>query len=364
MAKKKRNKIKDIIVVIISILLIIGSICAMVWAAWKYYFKEQKYFEQSGTINQDTDLIIDEGHDDYGKSKTFLFVGLDESEMLTDVMMIVNFDIEKNEMHILHIPRDAYVGYTQTGKMNSIYNSEYYKDKDPDISNIGKLIRMVNSQYKIGIDYYATITLSAFRDVVDAAGGIPIDLKWTINYDAEIRLKPGKQVLNGKEAEAMIRFRAGYNNADIGRMQARSYFLSACFTHFKDIGLTKAVKILETLVNDNPGEFTTNMSLGEMKDYLGLASKLTSDSVFVHTVPTESVGTYDDRNPRYGQSILSMWKDETADILNEYFRPYSDPVPGSQLGIKEIVNTGVGYTEDPFSFTEVGNGEASKPREN
>ena len=363
MAKRRKNKTKDIIVVIVSILLIIGSILAVALAAWKYYFKEQKYFEQSGTVEQDNELIIDEKDENYGKSKTFLFVGLDESEMLTDVMMLINLDIEKNEMHILHIPRDAYVGYTQTGKMNSVYNSDYYTDKDPNISNIGKLIRMVNNQYKIGIDYYATITLSAFRDVVDAAGGIPIDLHWTINYDAEIQLYPGEQVLSGKEAEAMIRFRAGYNNADIGRMEARSYFLAACFNHFKDIGLTQAVKILETLVTDNPNEFTTNMSLGEMKDYLGVVSKLTSDKVFIHTVPTEPVNPYSDLNPRYGQSILTMWKQETADMLNEYFRPYSKPIDADELGIYEIINTGVGYTEDKYSFTDINNGEASKPRD-
>lgn len=367
MAKtKKRNKKKDLIVVIISLLLIFASIFAIIYAAWKFYFKNQRYFEEQGTISQDSDLFSNEEvtPGTYGKSKTFLFCGLDESEELTDVMMLVSFDIEKNEMHIMHIPRDSYVGVTTTGKINSIYNSEYYTDKEPDISNIGKLIKMINKQFKIGIDYYATITLSAFRDVIDTAGGVPIDLKWTIEYDGNIQLYPGEQVLNGEQAEAMIRFRAGYNRSDIGRMEARSYFLAAAFNKFKDLGLTDSLKVLQMLVNDNPGEFTTNMTLGEMKDFMSLASNLTTESVFVHTLPTQLVDTYGDENPRYGQSILSMWKQESADMLNEFFRPYSDPVDASELGIIELVHdSGYGYIEENYSLTDINNGEAKKPRE-
>ena len=364
MAKtKKRNAKKDLIIVIISVLLIFASIIAIIYGAWKLYFKNQKYFEETGTVSQDSDLFEPDQIANHGKSKTFLFCGLDESEDLTDVMMLVSFDMEKNEMHILHIPRDSYVGVTTTGKINSIYNSEYYTDVDPEISKIGKLIKMINKQFKIGVDYYATITLSAFRDVIDTAGGIPIDLKWTIEYDQEIQLYPGQQVLNGAQAEAMIRYRQGYNRSDIGRMEARSYFLAAAFNKFKDIGLADSIKVLQTLVNDNPGEFTTNMSLGEMKDFLGLASKLTSENVFVHTLPTELVPTYGDENPRYGQSILSMWTEETAQMLNDYFRPYSDPVEADDLGIIELVhNPGYGYLEDNYSLTDINNGEATKPR--
>ena len=364
MAKKrtKKKSVKDIIVIIISIILIVLSISAIIWAVLKYIVRPQKPFEQVGNVDQDSELFnIDDIN--YGKSKTFLICGVDESEELTDVMMLVSLDIAENKMHILHIPRDSYVGVTTTGKMNSIYNSNYYSDIDPDISNIGRLIRMLNNQFKIGIDYHATITLSAFRDVVDEIGGIPIDLQWTIAYDGNTILYPGEQVLNGKEAEAMMRYRKGYSNADIGRMEARSYFLAAAFNKFKDVGFIEAIEIINKLNTDNPGEFTTNMSIGEMKDYLGIMSNLTSEDVFIHTLPTEIVDTYSDENPRYGQSILSMWKEETAEMLNDYFRPYSDPVDADDLGIYEIVhNEGNGYVEDTYSFDDINKGEATKPR--
>ena len=367
-AKKRRKKkqTKSIVLVVISILLILASLGVVLLIAWKAFFKQQRYFQDGEDVSQDTSLFANEEHSE--KSKTFLLCGLDESESLTDVMMLVNFDIEKNELHILHIPRDSFVGLdmTSTGKMNAIYSSNAYDEID-GITNIGRLIKAVNNQFQIGIDYYATITLSAFRDVVDLTGGIPINMLWTINYDQNITIYPGEQVLNGEQAEAMIRYRKGYASADIGRMEARSYFLAAAFSHFKDIGTIDTIKIIESFLTDNKGEFTTNMSLGEIKDYVTLLGRLTSDKVFVHTVPTESVPTSDPANPTrnwtHPQDLLTMHTNETAEILNEYFRPYTDDVPYYELELVELKNSGEGYSEDVVSFEDINNGDASKPRE-
>lgn len=364
--KKKKSIAKDVLIIFLSLIMILISISAMLFVWWKTVLKNKQLFNEGSDIEQDTKLFA--SGDNYRKSINFLFVGLDESESLTDVMMIVNLDIEKNEMHILHIPRDSYIGLdvTNTGKINSVYSSNAYSDIS-GMTNVGRLIKTVNKNFQLGIDFYATITLSAFRDVVDLTGGVPIDMLWTINYDDNITLYNGTHYnLTGEQAEAMIRYRAGYNNADIGRMEARSYFMSAAFSHFKDLGITKVLKIFDSFLDENKGEFTTNMTLGEMKDYLSLASKLTSDKVFVHTIPTESVGTTEYCNPTSNwaepQSLLTMHKQETADLLNQYFRPYTDMVDASELQIIELKNTGDSYAEEVKTFTQIANGEGSIPR--
>ena len=84
----------------------------------------------------------------------------------------------------------------------------------------------------VPIHNYIVVKLSSFRNIVDALGGVEVDVKERMKYidpsigGVKIDIPPGKQHLDGKKAEEFVRYR-GYADADIGRVKAQQEFMKA-----------------------------------------------------------------------------------------------------------------------------------------
>lgn len=282
----------------------------------------------SGDAKEPTSAI------DGKNSENFLICGLDESEELTDVIMLVTVDYKKNTVNILQIPRDSYVkdDSSSTGKINSVY---HYGDKS--LTPINRLIKVINNQYDIKVDHYMTVTLKSFRSVIDAIGGVPINLPQTIGSDEYGYLYEGEQVLDGVHAEWLVRHRKTYAEADIGRLKAQRLFMAALVEQVKKIGATEFLNLIPAMW----GQFTTDLTAAELADYAKFGFGVEMSNISMFLLPGEGV-MYN------GQGLWSMHYYETADLLNKHFRPYSDPVPAEELGITELAHTGEYYenTED------------------
>lgn len=135
-----------------------------------------------------------------------LCCGVDNTQKLTDVIMYALFNTKTGEVDILRIPRDTFVGSEfPTGKVNAIYGHPY-----EGMSGIETLKSYLEENWKLNIDYYATIDLASVRDIVDDMGGVTMNIEEQINYLPGKVLYPGEQTLNGEQAEWIIRYRAGY----------------------------------------------------------------------------------------------------------------------------------------------------------
>ena len=336
--KKKRKKtLKEKILLIVSIVLIVISILAIIFVRIWYSKPLEK---QKGTTYdfKTNSNHIDDVFVSSDKQINFLIVGVDASESLSDVIMVVSVDVINKTAEVLQIARDSYVGETSTGKINSIYNfqqGEYEKLKPVERS-----IKVIYEQFQIPIDYYAVITLEAFRNTVDAIGGIPINLPDKLRIDNNNVLPAGQQTLNGKTAEMFVRNRHSYAEGDIGRVKAQRLFLASALKKVKGIGLTTIVHDVIPQIKD---QLTSNMTVGEMANFANLLFDIDMKNVRIHIVPGEA-------KTINRQSVYCMHADDTADLLNEYFRPYSNDVPVDKLKIIREAHTGNWYenTEDNF----------------
>ena len=68
---------------------------------------------------------------------------------------------------------------------------------------------MVEKLLDIHIDFYAAVTFEGFREVIDAIGGIEFDVPktittWNDDYQRNVTVEAGRQVLNGEQAEAVV----------------------------------------------------------------------------------------------------------------------------------------------------------------
>jgi LCP family protein required for cell wall assembly len=389
MAKQKQVKRlqgKDIVTIILIVTIVVFSACCVGWhlimGANVFGGEEiNNNLLSSSSGNQPAVTVtapivttpsvekgVSDETDELGESEVvqisdsvvnILCVGLDESKSLTDVIMVVSLDTEKNTVSLLQIPRDSYVGTWKTGKINAAYTMGGGKQ------SIQNLIDEINEDFQLPVDHYMSIALDKFAATVDAVGGVEVNVPVTIPATTIYpEIPAGRQILGGKEAEWLVRQRHSYASADMGRQKMQRIFLAACMEKAKNLGIGEVVNAIPQVM----GNFKTDMNTEELIKLAKLFIKVDMKNVRCFTLPGEGVWekdeAYIDTN-YYNYSVYSIHRQDTADLLNMYFRPYSSPVPAENLGIFEIVtpeNYKVHYSlsSDGANFEDIFNNPSIK----
>jgi anionic cell wall polymer biosynthesis LytR-Cps2A-Psr (LCP) family protein len=141
----------------------------------------------------------------------------------------------------------------------------------------------------IEIDYYAEIRLDAFRELIDAVGGIEMDIPEGGLYysDPEQNLKiavpEGRQLLDGTKAEGVVRFRDTYRRGDLERIDVQKAFMKEFFVQIVN---------KETVMNNLTGfagtilkYVRTDFGLDDVPQYLTSIDGLSGDNIRFHTLP-------------------------------------------------------------------------------
>lgn len=152
-----------------------------------------------------------------------------------ETQIVVTLNPHMNKMHMVTIPRDTRViienagKYTGVNKINSAYtygSITGYRATKLQVETVEKLLN-------IPIDKVIAVDFDGFRDIVDAFGGVEIDIKegfWEHNIyknDQKIHFESGKSHLNGEESLAFVRMRLRDVNTSYSREERQRQFLQA-----------------------------------------------------------------------------------------------------------------------------------------
>jgi len=279
---------------------------------------------------------------------TVLCLGMDEEGLNTDIMLLAVFDLNNAKINLLQIPRDCYVGSDYTanpiGKINSVFSEGTCEGSD----GINKVVTCVRDLFGIPVDSYIGIKCTDVPPVVDAMGGVPINVPYDIIYEADKIIYKGEQVLNGEQSEWFVRFRHDYLEGDIARIRAQRIFLAAGMQKVKNLGTLKVLSIYPTLKQ----YLMSDLDISEIGMLCEFAQTVPMENVTVRMVPGEDL-VPGDINEYYGYSIH---KEETAALLNEYFRPYQEDMTAEDLHITEVKHTADYYDDDSSNFGDIANG--------
>jgi LCP family protein required for cell wall assembly len=208
----------------------------------------------------------------------------------------------------LQIPRDTYANYTEKSyrKINGAY---------AELGGMAGLADFLSSALGVPIDRTLHLSPSAFRTIVDAMGGVEIDLPRDLHYEdpaqgLSIHLKAGKQTLNGAEAEQFVRYRAGYAQGDLDRLDAQKIFLSALFQQLSSLGPIEAAKLAMKMRGEVDGNFDAADILSLSKELLTLSP----ENVFFVTAPGQAVTATQSGASYYALSAPAM-----EELLTKYF---------------------------------------------
>ena len=244
-----------------------------------------------------------------GESRSFLLLGQDRASGLTDVIMLASINTHTRSVTVVQIPRDTYARYTDGSykKLNGAANA---------LGGVEGLRAFLSQSLGVTIDGYLALDLASFRRIIDTVGGVEIELDRAIRYtDAEqglfIDLPSGRQVLDGKKAEMLVRYRKGYADGDIGRLGAQKKFLASLFASMQQkVNSDNAYPLAEALMDglDTDIGIATAVALG--------LEALTTESerlIFV-TAPGEQTVA-----EKSGASYYVLSAASTDSLLCEYF---------------------------------------------
>ena len=219
----------------------------------------------------------------------FLILGTD---MLIDVnrtdsIIVVFLSIPDLRIDLLSIPRDLRVKIEGHGfqKINSIYTFEYVKTKS-DTESIKKIAAKVSEITGVFIDNYVKVDLRGFEKIVDLFGGVEIDVEKNMTYDdnkqdLHIRLKKGRQVLNGKQSLQYCRFRHD-RLGDIGRMRRQQAFIKAMVSKTKE---GKTLMRLPEIISGAMRFVSTNIDIKILLALIGAFPEPSKVMVHAQAVP-------------------------------------------------------------------------------
>ncbi|MET8750218.1 LCP family protein [Streptomyces sp. NPDC004667] len=228
-----RRRIKIGSIVLVSALLV-TSIGTYFWADSKVRREVDlsKVIERPKEGDCTTYLIVGsdsrEGMSDEEKKK--LHTGSAEGKR-TDSMMVLAKCSSGNTM--ISLPRDSdveipsFVG-SQSGKKfpsqgRRVKLNAAYAEDGPEL-----LVRTIEFNTGLHIDHYAEIGFAGFANIVDALGGVELDIEQGFKDEKSgADFKAGRQTLNGEQSLAFVRTRYAFAESDLQRTKNQQKFLSA-----------------------------------------------------------------------------------------------------------------------------------------
>lgn len=230
------------------------SVCvgtALLGAAWltgctlreTYVTKEQKV-ETADEIGG----LAEEG--------SLLFVGVDDRGS-ADAIFTYEMS-QEGKATIYSIPRDTFIA---DGQRISTLLAEENGDE--------KMIQTVSEITARPVKDYVRMDLTAVEAVIDALGGVTFTVSQDMDYDdpyqnLSIHLQAGEQTLSGKDAVGLLRYRKGYPEGDLKRIEVQQAFLMELFRQKCNPAYLKEIPAVMDAIK---GHVTTNLIAEDVVKY-------------------------------------------------------------------------------------------------
>lgn len=338
---KKSSKGK-LILWIAEVVILVGLVVAL-------FFILKTTDEEQGLTKIDieepsTNPGVDEhwnNNEELQKYTNIALIGVDsrnsnlESGTRSDTIMILSVNNETGEAKLVSVYRDTYLNLG-----NDVYNkcNAAYAKGGPE-----QAISMLNMNLDLYITDFVTIGFEGLMEVVDAVGGVEIDIKENEivhlnNYQASMYAteaqpdkittdyvpitEPGVQTLSGYQAVAYCRIRAVGN--DFGRTERQRNVLQAVLDKAKTASPEQLTEIAESVFP----LIATSLDIDEI---LGLVSKVNSYQIvgstgfpFDTNITTGKIGSK-------GSCVIPLDLTTNVELLHEYLYPGVEYTPSPEV---------------------------------
>lgn len=275
--KKKKSHAKKIAAVLLTICMILALLFAGAYFIVRAIVSRTNYqpyeteYVRAADVMHDSDVM------------NVLLIGSDERGSVdtarSDAMIVLSVNENTKKIVMTSILRDSYVNIPGYG-MQRINHS--YQMGGPAL-----LIQTIEENFKIGIDYYASVDFFAFMDIIDCVDGVEItvtdeEVQWVNAYVAELNSilgdpegdgyisGAGTLTMTGKQALAYSRIR--YVGTDFARTERQRTVLNAVIDKLKGANPIQLFRVVNTVLPDvdtDMDDHAMTMTLFKAITYLG-----------------------------------------------------------------------------------------------
>jgi len=265
---------------------------------------------------------------------TFLVAARDVASGCTDVIIVGMFDTENGKINMVSIPRDTLIN---KGLLK--VNTAYQGDLASGGNGIDGLLKEMRKILGFDIDSYAIVDVEAVEKLIDAIGGVYFDVPMDMIYldgaqNLEISIGKGYQKLSGSDAVKVLRFRKGYANGDLGRINVQHDFIKALAEQILDVGnipnLGAAIDIYQEHVQ-------SNLTAGNILFYAKHFLEMDHNNIQFVDMPQMMGGIVN------GQSFIFINPTKWINVINEYLNPYKEDITQRNLSIKTSADQGASF---------------------
>lgn len=225
------------------------------------YYTER---ENSLQTSQDSVDVVSEpftvlisGNDSYGS--------LNETSR-SDVNMLVTINPTTHKILMTSIPRDYYLKMACSASSSDCPQGEYDKLTHSGLFGIDTTEKTIEQAFDIEINYYVRVNFSSLVNLVDALGGIDVEVEpglevETFYANGTEGVHAGKNHLNGERALAFARERYAYEDGDVQRNKNQQQVLMSMF---EKIASPSMLVNFGSFIDALGSAFETNMSSADM----------------------------------------------------------------------------------------------------
>ncbi len=220
----------------------------------------------------------------------------DEPARSDTIIYTVLRPIDK-KVSMVSIPRDTLVdipGYGED-KINAALS----------VGDLPLLMETVENLVEAPVDHYVLVNFETFKHVVDAIGGITIDVPERMyKPEEDIDLEPGKQHLNGYQALAFVRWRDD-GLGDLGRIERQKTFMAAVMKKSTRLMPWQAARLAWVLQN----EVKTDLTLPELLSLTARMAGISGDDLIYESFA---------HDPQYinGISYVLLNRDDVRSVIS------------------------------------------------
>ncbi|HUH97903.1 MAG TPA: LCP family protein [Anaerolineales bacterium] len=239
---------------------------------------------------------------------------------LSDVIMTIRVDFVTPKVTVLDFPRDLYVeipdisqhGGITHGKLNQpfLYGNPGLGYYDGPGEGPGLLARTLDLNYGERPDHYVAITMQVFVKLVDAVGGVDVELP-----DWELGKSPGVHHMDGAQALTFARERP---DGTFERTKRQDYILAAFWKKLSD---PSVIMHAGSIVSAFYGSAETDLTPTEINRLTCVVRKLPKGNVeFLSWPPGMFTGTRI-HDPVLGNTFI--W-DVNNDLIRDYVAAFNN----------------------------------------
>lgn len=197
--------------------------------------------------------------------------GEDVMRSLGDSLHLIFLNPASKRAVLVGVPRDSYLPIPGrgTGKINSsmVYGG-------PEL-----MVQTMEQNFGVTIDYWALTTFWGFTDMINAVGGLTVDVPFPmVDSFSRTDFSPGVQKLTGPEALAFSRDRHSLEEGDFARQENGGRLFLAALAQFKKQFKSDQARLF-TWLGAGMRNIETEMPLSEVMSLAFTASKVPTTRV-------------------------------------------------------------------------------------